>query len=148
MCAVEGDELLRGAVLLCKCLVVVEGRGDLLCKLLAKLDAPLVERVDAPDRALGERDVLIEGNELAKCMRRQRLAEVRRAIGDGILVRASVRDLGETVGQGFRVLPKARAFVCARKLPRKSSWMSWSPSFVGFGVFTKAMKSAGIRRVP
>ena len=43
----------------------MEGRRDLLGKLFTKLNAPLVEGVDAPDAALDEDDVLIECNELA-----------------------------------------------------------------------------------
>ncbi len=39
--------------------VLRDRRGDLHRELLAELDAPLVEGVDAPDHALDERDVLI-----------------------------------------------------------------------------------------
>ena len=55
----------------------MEGRGDLLGKLLAQLDAPLVVGVDAPDRALDKRDVLVQGDELAERKRGQRVAEDR-----------------------------------------------------------------------
>ena len=49
---------------------------------LAQLDAPLVERVDVPDRALREDGVLVEGDELAEHFRREPLGEdrVRRAV--------------------------------------------------------------------
>src|SRR4030081_183050 len=49
---------------------------------LAELDAPLVERIDPPDRALGEHLVLIEGNERAEGPRIEALREdrVRRVI--------------------------------------------------------------------
>ena len=63
MRAVELDERLGRSVLLGLGGVVVEGRGDLLGKLLAQLDAPLVVGVDAPDRALDKRDVLVQGDE-------------------------------------------------------------------------------------
>ena len=46
------------------------------------------------------------------------------------------------------VLPKARALVWARKLPRKSSWTSAPSHWMGLALFTKPMKSAGIMRVP
>jgi hypothetical protein len=42
---------------------------DLLCKTLAKLDTPLIERVDIPDRALGEGCMLIEDNQCTKSSR-------------------------------------------------------------------------------
>ena len=53
--------------------VVVAGhrRRDLLGQLLAELHAPLVEAVDAPDDALGERDVLVERDQLAEHGRAQ-----------------------------------------------------------------------------
>ena len=50
--AIELDERLGGRILLRERSVVVERRRNLLGKLLAELDAPLVVRVDAPDRAL------------------------------------------------------------------------------------------------
>ena len=52
MRAVELDERLGRSVLLGLGGVVVEGRGDLLGKLLAQLDAPLVVGVNAPDLSL------------------------------------------------------------------------------------------------
>ena len=76
----------------------MEGRGNLLGKLLAQLDAPLVVGVDAPDRALDKRDVLVQGDELAECERGQRVAEDRgrRAIA----LKATGRDdlLGRALG--------------------------------------------------
>src|SRR5918999_142448 len=47
-------------------LVRDQHRAELLGKDLAQLHAPLVERVDAPDRALDECDVLVEGDDLAE----------------------------------------------------------------------------------
>ena len=77
MSAVELDERLGRSVLLGLGSVVVEGRGDLLGKLLAQLNAPLVVGVDAPDRALDKRDVLVQGDELAERKRGQRVTEDR-----------------------------------------------------------------------
>ena len=47
----------------------MEGGSNLLGKLLAKLNAPLVERVKPPDRALDKHDVLVERDELAHRVR-------------------------------------------------------------------------------
>ena len=41
-------------------------RLNLLCKLLAELDAPLVVRVYVPDDALDEDFVFVRGDQLAK----------------------------------------------------------------------------------
>ena len=62
--------------------LVFQFRDDALCQHLAKLDPPLVERVDIPDRALGEDRVLVEGDQLAKRFRREPLGEdrVRRTV--------------------------------------------------------------------
>ncbi len=46
------------------------------------------------------------------------------------------------------VLPKASAAVWAKKFDRNSSWTSTSPSLVGWAGLAKAMKSAGMTRVP
>jgi hypothetical protein len=43
-----------------------------------QFDAPLVERVDVPDGALGEDAVLVEGDELAERCRLESLGEIRR----------------------------------------------------------------------
>src|SRR5689334_24356786 len=58
--AVEVDQPARRGVLLRRHRGVArEGGADLHRELLAELDAPLVEAVDAPHGALGERDVLV-----------------------------------------------------------------------------------------
>src|SRR3954469_17665332 len=44
---------------------------DSRSKLLAKLDTPLVERVDVPDRALREHAVFVQRDQLAQRLRRQ-----------------------------------------------------------------------------
>ncbi len=51
-----------------------------VCEFLAELDAPLIERIYAPDDALHKHLVLIESNELAKDFRGQ-LIEVNRIAG-------------------------------------------------------------------
>ena len=67
ICAVELDQALGGGVLGGEGVVVLgDGRGDLLGKLLAELDAPLVVGVEAPHGTLNEGDVLVQGDELAK----------------------------------------------------------------------------------
>ena len=44
---------------------------DALSQDLAEFDAPLIERVDVPDRPLGEDTVLVECNQLSKRLRSQ-----------------------------------------------------------------------------
>ena len=72
---------------------------------LAELDAPLVERVDAPDRALREDAVLVEGDERAEGVRRELLGEddVRRAVALEHPVRDDRlgRPLGAHLGLGL-----------------------------------------------
>ncbi len=53
----------------------VSSGDDALGQNLAELDAPLIEGVDAPDRALGENIVLVERDQRAERMRRQPLGE-------------------------------------------------------------------------
>ena len=84
--------------------------------------------------SLTEGEYLLDGAAVAHLPAKQRAG----TIGSGV----------PSARTSSAVLPKARALVCARKLPRKSSWTSWPSSLVGLGVFTKAMKSAGMARVP
>ena len=51
--------------------------NDPLGQRLAQFDAPLVEGVDLPDRALGEHAVLVERDQLAERGRRQALQQER-----------------------------------------------------------------------
>src|SRR5437667_11799849 len=62
--------------------LALELRNDPLGEHLAQLDAPLIERVDVPDDALGEHAVLVERDELSERLRREPLGEdrVRRTI--------------------------------------------------------------------
>ena len=62
--------------------LVFKFRNNALGQYFAQFDAPLVKRVNAPDRTLGEDGVLIQGNELAQRFRRELLSEdrVRRAV--------------------------------------------------------------------
>src|SRR6476661_8108581 len=80
--AVAADECVGGAVV--REFRISGGQlvGDLLGEYLAKLDAPLIEGVDGPDRSLYEHAVLIERNELAERRRSERLDQhgVRRTV--------------------------------------------------------------------
>src|SRR6266446_689360 len=62
--------------------LTLEFRYDALSQHFAQLNAPLVERVDIPDNALGEDVVLVESDELAQRFRREPFGEdrVRRAV--------------------------------------------------------------------
>ena len=124
MRAIELDERLGRSVLLGLGGVVVEGRGDLLGKLLAQLNAPLVVGVDAPDRTLDKRDVLVQGDELAERERGQRVAKDRgrRAVA----LKAASRDdlLGRTLGTNLVGRLAKGERLGARKLPRNSSCTS------------------------
>src|SRR6202012_2255229 len=70
--AIPADQRVGGAV-------VIERRlgrafqlwNDALGERFAELDAPLIERVDLPDRALGKDDMLVQRDELAQGRRRQ-----------------------------------------------------------------------------
>ena len=125
MSSVELDERLGRSVLFGLGGVVVEGRGDLLGKLLAKLDAPLVVGVDAPDRALDKRDVLVQGDELTKRERGQRVAKNRGRRTVALKAAAGTICSGvPSARTSSAVLPKASALVWARKLPRNSSCTS------------------------
>ena len=103
----------------------MEGRSNLLGKLLAQLNAPLVIGVDAPDRALDKRDVLVQGDELAECKWGQCVAEDRGR--RTVALKAAGRDdlLGRTLGTNLvGCLAKGECLVWARKLPRNSSCTS------------------------
>src|SRR5882672_4680504 len=62
--------------------LALEFRDNALGQHFAQLDAPLVERVNVPNRALGEDVMLVEGDELAEDFRREALGKdrVRRAV--------------------------------------------------------------------
>ncbi len=57
-------------------------RDNALSQHLAQLDAPLIERVDVPDGALGEDTMLVEGDQLAERLGREPFGKngVRRAV--------------------------------------------------------------------
>ena len=105
-----------------------ELRRDPLGQHLAELDAPLIERVDAPDRALGEHVVLVERDELAR-------APPASAGRPGscwwtVALERPMRDerraaLGAT---SSAVLPNASASACAKTFAISRSW--WSPERV------------------
>src|SRR5881628_3730352 len=62
--------------------LALEFRDNALGQHLAKLHAPLVERINLPDSALGEHAVLVKGDQLAENFRREPIGEdsVRRAV--------------------------------------------------------------------
>src|SRR6266480_5085480 len=52
-------------------------RNDALSQHFAQLDAPLVERINVPDNALGENRMLVKSDELAERFRREPFSEDR-----------------------------------------------------------------------
>src|ERR1700683_2116652 len=65
--------------------VAAQRRHDAFREHLAELDAPLIERIDVPDRALSEHAVLIQGDQLAERRGCQALEQQR--IGGEIALR-------------------------------------------------------------
>src|SRR6202453_535216 len=81
--AVAPDQIVGGAVMLQFRLVgALELWNDALGERLAQFDAPLVEAIDAPDRALGEDAVLVQRDQLAQRGRSQAIQQnrVRRSV--------------------------------------------------------------------
>src|SRR3954454_13753028 len=79
VCVVVGEQGLgRGILRVDGILVALDGGSDLHGQLLAELNAPLVKRVDAPDRALRERDVFVQCDQLTEHLRGERRREDRR----------------------------------------------------------------------
>ena len=134
--AVAADQVVGRAVVVELGLrLALELRDDALGQHLAQLDAPLVERVDVPDRALGEDAVLVERDQLAERLRRQPFGEdrvrravaledavrhqpVRRALGLDLLGRLAEGQrlgLGEDVRQQHVVVPAERVERLARR---------------------------------
>src|SRR5215471_18089831 len=70
---------------------------DALSQDLTEFDAPLIERVDAPDRSLGEYAVLIQRNQLSKRGRGQAIHHD--GVGGPIAFEYPVRD--EPIGRAF-----------------------------------------------
>ena len=62
----EIDQGIGGRVVGSSCASFLNFRLDLLCKLLAKLDSPLVVGVNVPDDTLDEDFVLVCGDQLAQ----------------------------------------------------------------------------------
>src|SRR5881628_3914135 len=104
--------------------LALEFRDNALGQHLAKLHAPLVERVNLPDSALREHAVLVKGDQLAENFRREPIGEdsvrravaledsvgyepIRRALGLDLLGRLAERQrlsLGEDVRQEHVVM--------------------------------------------
>ena len=84
---------------------------------LSELDALLVERVDAPDGALHEDGVLVEGHQLPQGRWREFPSQNGR-LGrlPGITLCCTTADGVPSTTISSAVLPKASAFVCARQL--------------------------------
>ena len=102
--------------------LALEFRDNALGQHLAQFHAPLVERVDVPDGALGEHAVLVKGDQLAENFRRQPIGEncVRRAVALENPVRYEPirRALGlDLLGR----LPNASASLWARTFARSMS---------------------------
>src|SRR5579875_4176061 len=97
--AVAPDQFIGGTVVLeLRFVRVLQLWNDFLRELLAEFHAPLVERVDMPDRALGEYAVLVQRDQRAQGTRRQVFGE------DG--VRGPV-----TLADTMRHQPFRRAFL-------------------------------------
>src|ERR1700722_6227594 len=74
--AVAADEVVGRAVMIESRLSrALELRNDALGKNFAELDAPLIERINLPDRALGEHAVLVERDEFPKRARGQAIEQ-------------------------------------------------------------------------
>ena len=95
---------------------------DPLGQHLAQLHAPLVERIDVPDRALGEDAVLVERDQLAERCRRQPSS---RMVFDGRLpsnTRCGTSQSGvPSALTCSAVLPKASASAWAKTLASSMS---------------------------
>src|SRR5215207_2239452 len=100
--AVSPDERVGAAVVREVGLRAGELGDDRGGELLAELDAPLVERVDVPDRPLGEHLVLVGRNQLSERERRQPLGKdhVRRVVAGEAAVRLTV-GRGATEGESL-----------------------------------------------
>src|SRR5699024_8030319 len=140
-----GGGILRGD----RRVVACDRAGQLVRQLLAELHTPLVEGRDPPHPALHEGAVLVQGDELAGHGRRQLRGHDRG--GGAVAGNSRAATSGPSVPSArtsSAVLPKASALVWAKKFARNSSCTSWSPSVSGWFGVAKAMKSAGITRVP
>ena len=96
---------------------------DRLRQHLAQLHAPLVERVDVPDRALREDAVLVERDEAAERGRREPVREdrVRRAVALEDAVRHELRRARPRPSTSSAVLPNASASAWANTLASRMS---------------------------
>ncbi len=96
---------------------------DPLGEHLAKLDSPLVKRVDLPDRALCENTVLIERDQGAQNLRSEPLRQndVGRAVSLNVRCGTSQSGVPSALTSSD-VLPKAKASAWANTLDIKMSW--------------------------
>ena len=116
---VPRDEGLRGRVERGRRVLVRDVVDHVLREVLAELDAPLVEGVDAPDEALDRAPVLVEREERADVVGvelREEEAEGRAVAGEGAVgAELEVPGVAEEMGRRLARPPKA----CSRKEPMK-----------------------------
>src|SRR4051812_28550666 len=90
--------------------LALEFRDDAPGQDLAQLDAPLIERVDAPDRALGEDAVLVECHQRSERPGIERSARMRLVgLFPGNVRCGTSRSATPSVLTSLPVFPKARA---------------------------------------
>jgi hypothetical protein len=92
-----------------------EFRDDALGQNLAKLNAPLIERIDIPDRALREDAVFVECNQLAERGRCQLLQQNR--VGRPVSFEHAMRN--EPIGRPLNLDFVSRLAKCERFALRK-----------------------------
>ena len=96
--------------------LALQFRNDALCQNFAQFDAPLVERVDLPDRALSEDGMFVKRDQFAQRFWRQPFGKI---VFDGRFpsnTRCGTSQSG--VPSAFtcsRVLPNASASACAQR---------------------------------
>ena len=95
-----------------------ELRDDALGQHLAQLDAPLVERVDVPDHALREHDVLVERDQLAE--RRGRQSRQQQRVGRPVALERAMGD--QPVGRAFGSAPPRASCRTPALRPARTRW--------------------------
>src|SRR5579871_7039757 len=97
---IAADERVRGTVVM---QIAAAGKfgNDALGQHLAKLHAPLIERIDVPDGALREDFVLVQSDKLAQRFGRQALGQD--GIGRAVALKGTLRhlEIGHAIGLHF-----------------------------------------------
>ena len=106
-------------------------RDDALGQLLPQLDSPLVERVDAPDAALGKHAVLVERHQFPQRLRREPLGQdgVGRPVPSNTRWGTSQSGV-PSLATYSTVLPKAAILsstACTSRGPRPRRPRGWMP---------------------